>query len=269
MEKKNVKEYLEKRRRSRLYSTIAGVLVTGAIHLVALLCISFNGLTYIWPPPEESAFIIDFTEEVEIVQPKYGKEPVAEKVDKEKPVELVKRSESPVKEEIPNETPAQTPDNFGDVEVPDPQPDTTKPKLDPRAAFPGMSRNQSSASTPHVASEATPRFAEGQSDGNSRTASEDGKSNAHLQGRRVDGYLAEPKYLKQESGIVIVTIWVDIYGTVQNAVAGAPGTTVDDKDLWNEARNAAMRTHFTKVDKITADTPQLQEGTITYIFKLK
>ena len=51
--------------------------------------------------------------------------------------------------------------------------------------------------------------------------------------------------------------------------AGAPGTTVDDKDLWNEARNAAMRTRFTKVDKITADTPQLQEGTITYIFKLK
>ena len=78
MEKKNVKEYLEKRRRSRLYSTIAGVFVTGAIHLVALLCISFNGLTYIWPPPEESSFIIDFTEEVEIVQPKYGKEPVAE-----------------------------------------------------------------------------------------------------------------------------------------------------------------------------------------------
>ena len=269
MEKKHVKEYMEKRRKSSLYSSVAGVIVAGAIHLTALLCLSFNGLTYIWPPPEESSFIIDFTEEIEVVQPQYGKEPVAEQVDKEKPVELVRRSESPVKDEIPNETPAQTPDNFGDVEVPDPQPDTTKPKFDPRAAFPGMSRNESSAGTPFVASESSPRFAEGQSDGNSRNASDEGKSNAHLEGRRVDGYLAEPKYLKQESGIVIVTIWVDIYGTVKNAVAGAPGTTVDDKDLWNEARKAAMSTHFTKVEKITADTPQLQEGTITYIFKLK
>ena len=269
MEKKHVKEYMEKRRKSSLYSSVAGVIVAGAIHLTALLCLSFNGLTYIWPPPAESSFIIDFTEEIEVVQPRYGKEPVAEKVDKEKPVELVKRSESPVKDEIPNETPAQTPDNFGDVEVPDPQPDTTKPKFDPRAAFPGMSRSESSAGTPHVASESSPRFAAGQSDGNSRDASEDGKSNAHLEGRKVVGSLETPNYPGQESGIVIVTIWVDIYGIVQNAVAGAPGTTVDDKDLWNEARKAAMSTHFTKVYKITADTPQLQEGTITYIFKLK
>lgn len=269
MEKKHVKEYMEKRRKSSLYSSVAGVIVAGAIHLTALLCLSFNGLTYIWPPPEESSFIIDFTEEIEVVQPRYGKEPVAEKVDKEKPVELVKRSESPVKDEIPNETPAQTPDNFGDVEVPDPQPDTTKPKFDPRAAFPGMSRNESSASTPHVASESSPRFAAGQSDGNSRTASEDGKSNAHVVGRKVVGDLKVPDYQKQESGIVVVSIWVDIYGEVKNAVVNPEGTTVDDKDLWNEARKAAMSTHFTKVDKITADTPQLQEGTITYIFKLK
>ena len=269
MEKKHVKEYMEKRRKSSLYSSVAGVIVAGAIHLTALLCLSFNGLTYIWPPPEESSFIIDFTEEIEVVQPRYGKEPVAEKVDKEKPVELVKRSESPVKDEIPNETPAQTPDNFGDVETPAPQVDTTKPKPDPRAAFPGMSRKESTAGTPHVAPESTPHFSEGQSDGNSQNAVTEGRSNAHLLGRRVDGNLAEPKYDKQESGIVIVTIWVDIYGTVQKAVPGAPGTTVDDAVLWNEARNAAMRTHFTKVDKITAETPQLQEGTITYIFKLK
>ena len=132
-----------------------------------------------------------------------------------------------------------------------------------------MSRNESTAGTPHVAPESTPHFSEGQSDGNSQNAVTEGRSNAHLLGRRVDGNLAEPKYDKQESGIVIVTIWVDIYGTVQKAVPGAPGTTVDDAVLWNEARSAAMRTHFTKVDKITAETPQLQEGTITYIFKLK
>ena len=269
MNDRRVKEYLEKRRTMSLVSTATGVVLAGVVHLAVLLCCSFNGLSYIWPPPEESSFVLDFSQEPEAVKPEFGQQPVAEKVDIQKPVELVKKSQSPIKDEIPNETPEQTPDNFGDVETPAPQVDTTKPKSDPRASFPGMSRNESTAGTPHVAPESTPHFSEGQSDGNSQNAVTEGRSNAHLLGRRVDGNLAEPKYDKQESGIVIVTIWVDIYGTVQKAVPGAPGTTVDDAVLWNEARNAAMRTHFTKVDKITAETPQLQEGTITYIFKLK
>lgn len=263
------KEYLEHREKSGNRSTAAGAILAVGVHVAAVLCISFNGLSYIYPPPEESSFVLDFTEEVQIVQPKYSKEPVAEKVDKEKPVELVKRSESPIAENIPNETPAQTPDNFGDVETPTPPVDTTKPKVDPRAAFPGMSRKNSDATTPHVAEEASDRFVEGQADGNSSNAAPDGKSNAHLQGRRVDGNLAEPAYKKQEAGVVVVTIWVDIYGEVKKAVVNAEGTTIDDTNLWNEARNAAMRTHFSKVEKITAETPQLQEGTITYKFRLK
>ena len=68
---------------------------------------------------------------------------------------------------------------------------------------------------------------------------------------------------------MVVSIWVDVYGNVRNAIAGAPGTTIDDKTLWSEARNAAMKTHFTRLNNITESTPELQEGKITYIFKLK
>ena len=111
-----------------------------------------------------------------------------------------------------------------------------EPEFEPQMAFPGMTES---------------------------------RSNAHLQGRKVDGQLVAPNYKRQESGVVVVSIWVDVYGNVQKAIPGAKGTTVKDANLWSEARSAAMRTHFTKIDKIEEDTPPLQEGTITYIFKLK
>ena len=43
---------------------------------------------------------------------------------------------------------------------------------------------------------------------------------------------------------MVVTIWVDNYGKVVKAQAGADGTTVTDKSLWAAARNAAMGTRF-------------------------
>ena len=265
-----MKEYLKRRSRSNTLSTVIGAIVAVGVHALAICFVSFHGLKYIWPPPAEQTFLIDFTTEQEIIQPKYGKEPVAEKVDLEKPVELVQRSESPVKDNIPNETPAQEPDNFGDVEVPTPPVEPEQPKIDPRAAFPGMGKKDSKAGTAHAAEEQSDKFKAGQPDGNSaENVITEGRSNAHLLGRKVDGDLIKPDYKLQETGVVVVTIWVDVYGNVKKAIPGAPGTTVDDTNLWNEARNAAMRTHFTKITNITADTPQLQEGTITYIFKLK
>ena len=66
-------------------------------------------------------------------------------------------------------------------------------------------------------------------------------------------------------GTVVVKIWVDNYGVVQKAIAGVEGTTVTDKDLWNAARIAAKKASF----NMSADAPALQEGTITYIFKLR
>lgn len=264
-----MKEYLKRRNKSNTMSTIIGAVVAVAVHALAICFVSFNGLKYIWPPPQEQTFLLDFTQEQELIEPKYGKEPVAEQVDREKPVELVQRSESPVVDNTPNETPAQEPDNFGDVDVPTPPVEPEQPKIDPRAAFPGMGKKDSNAGTAHAARDSSNIFKAGQADGNSTNNITEGRSNAHLEGRRVDGDLIAPTYKRQDSGVVVVTIWVDVYGNVQKAIPGAKGTTVDDANLWNEARNAAMKTHFTKVTNITADTPQLQEGTITYIFKLK
>ena len=105
----------------------------------------------------------------------------------------------------------------------------------------------------------------GHPQGNTNVGKTDGSPNAHLQGRTVLGTLPRPSYAVQNSGIVVVKIWVDQYGTVQKAVAGHDGTTVTDKDLWNAARKAALGAHF----NMSADAPALQEGTITYKFNLK
>lgn len=89
--------------------------------------------------------------------------------------------------------------------------------------------------------------------------------NAKLAGRSVNGTLLRPVYSSEVSGIVVVEVWVDNYGNVQKAVAGAEGTTVSDKELWQAARKAALGAHF----NMDADAPALQKGTITYVFSMK
>ncbi len=88
--------------------------------------------------------------------------------------------------------------------------------------------------------------------------------NAKLAGRSVNGSLPRPHYTVQKDGIVVVEIWVDNYGNVQKAVAGAEGTTVTDKTLLQAARKAALGAHF----NMSADAPALQKGTITYTFTI-
>lgn len=86
----------------------------------------------------------------------------------------------------------------------------------------------------------------------------------NLKGRTLVGSVPRPTYTVNESGTVVVTVWVDNYGNVTKAQAGAEGTTTKSKELWTAARNAAMKAHFDQ----KADAPALQQGTITFVFKL-
>ena len=128
-----------------------------------------------------------------------------------------------------------------------------------------MSEKESTSTTPHSASEASEGFKAGQPDGNTPTGKTEGTANAHLKGRNVKGSLPKPTYSAQKEGTVVVRIKVDQYGNVVEAVPGVEGTTVTDKDLWNAARQAAMKAHFNQ----SADAPAVQMGTITYKFKLQ
>ena len=90
--------------------------------------------------------------------------------------------------------------------------------------------------------------------------SEESPFTAHaiLTGRSINGAL--PSFFSDKTGTVVVDIWVDNYGLVQKAEAGAEGTTVTDSELWSKARSSAMRTSF----NMSADAPAMQKGTITY-----
>ena len=244
-----MKEYIREREKQEKTSRMVGAALSLGITVCAVVFCSFTGFKYIWPPPQENTFVIDFTEEVEtVMQHRNGNQPQAEEIDLSRPIELVQRSESPyTAHTTQNLTPATAPDPHGDVEVPVPP---EEPKLDPRAAFPGMSKKDTSLTAPHSAQEGSATFKAGQPDGNTDKGQTTGAPNAHLKGRNVVGTL---------------TVWVDQYGNVTKAQAGAEGTTVTSKELWTAARNAAMKAHFNQ----KADAPALQQGTITYIFTLK
>jgi len=259
--------YQRTREKREKNANVTGILVTLGIHAAALVVLFTSGLTYLDPPPpERTSLLIEFEEEVPEVKPvqtRIGRQPQAEEVDRTKDVELVRKAEAPTVNDRPNVTPATKPDTHGDVDVPTPK--VEEPKLDPRASFPGMSQKESSATTPHSASEATEGFKAGQPDGNTREGKTEGSANAHVKGRNVVGSLPRPTYASQTEGTVVVQVKVDQYGNVTEAIPGAEGTTVTDKTLWNAARNAAMKAHF----NMDAHAPAMQSGTITYIFKLK
>ena len=259
--------YLRARQQQDRRARYTGLILTVAVHAVALVFCLTAGLKYLDPPPPETSFLIDFEEDIlEQERPlptKVGRQPQAEEIDRTKEVELVQKAESPHVSDRPNATPATRPDPHGDVEVPTPK--VEEPKLDPRASFPGMSQKDSKATTPHSASEASEGFKAGQPDGNTKEGRTEGNANAHLKGRNVVGTLPKPSYNAQMEGTVVVQVKVDQYGNVTEAIPGVEGTTVTDKGLWNAARAAAMKAHF----NMSADAPVLQTGTITYKFKLQ
>lgn len=260
-----MKEYQRERNEREHNATVTGVVLTLALHVCAVILVSFTGIKYLYPPPPESTMLIDFDEDIEMLEQRRGREPSSEDVDLEKPLELVQRSESPNTATAQNLTPDATPDDFGDVATPSPEP--KEPELNPNALFPGMAKKDTSLTAPHSAEEASDAFKAGQSKGNVKSGNADAAPNAHLVGRSVDkAGLKRPDYTNtQERGTVVVKIWVDQYGKVQKAVPGADGTTVTDQVLWAAAKKAAMETGF----NMKSDAPALQEGTITYIFNQK
>ena len=244
---------------------LTGLALTVVTHAAALMIVSFTGLKYIYPPPQEKTMLIDFSEEMTVpVQELEGQAPRSENPNLSSPVNLVQKSESPEAADRQNLTPETKPDDFGDVPTAQPEP-KEEPKLDPRAAFPGMAKKDTTLTAAHAASQSSTQFRAGQSDGNTEKGRTDGKPNAHVRGRNLVGNLPRPAYNVQESGIVVVDIVIDNYGNVVEAKPGGDGTTVLNKALHAAARKAAMETHF----NMDANAPAMQEGTITYYFNLK
>ena len=260
-----MEQYLRERERQEKRSRVTGVALTVSAHIAVVACCFFMGFTYLDPPPPEQEQILIEFDEPEIQKPKQtwdGTKPQAVEPDPVKDINLVQRSEAQNEGTKSNEAPEAKVDDFGDVDVKEPE---RKKEIDRRALFSAAdNKTQKDTLAAQTAHEVSDALKAGHAQGNTKTGETSGQPNARLAGRSVNGTLPKPSYGVQASGTVVVNIWVDNYGNVQKAVAGAEGTTVTDKILWQEARKAALGAHF----NMSAEAPALQEGTITYIFKL-
>lgn len=260
-----MEQYLRERERQEKKSRVTGATLTVVMHIALLVCCFLTGFTYLDPPPPEQEQILIEFDEPEIQKPRQtwnGTSPRVSVPDPSKDINLVQRSEAQNEGTKSNEAPEATVDDFGDVDVPEPK---REKEIDRRALFTAAdNKTQKDTLAAQTARKVSDALKAGHAQGNTRIGETSGEPNAKLAGRSLDGTLPRPTYGVQKDGIVVVEIWVDNYGTVQKAVAGAEGTTVTDKTLWQAARKAALGAHFNR----SADAPALQKGTITYIFRL-
>ena len=258
-------QYIRERERQEKRSRATGVALTVSAHIAVITCCFFMGFTYLDPPPpEQEQILIDFTE-LESVEPEQiwnGTQPKVAEPDPTESIKLVQASEGPNEGTESNEAAESTVDDFGDVDI------VEKPRekeINKKALFPtANNKAQKDTLAPQTAYEPSDELKAGHAQGNTSSGETAGEPNAKLTGRTVNGTLPRPSFGVQAEGVVVVEIWVDNYGQVQKAVAGAEGTNVTDKTLWQAARKAALGAHF----NMSADAPALQKGTITYIFKI-
>ena len=259
-------KYLREREIQERRSRTTGVALTAVLHIGMAACLFLTGFTYLDPPPPEKEMILIEFDEPEIEKPRQtwnGTRPQAVNPDPTQPINLVQQSEAQLQGTKSNEAPESVVDDFGDVDIKDPEP---KKEIDRRALSRAAdNKTQKDTLAPQTAREPSDALKAGHAQGNTKTGETSGEPNAKIEGRSVNGTLPRPSYNVQNSGKVVVQIWVDNYGQVQKAVAGVEGTTVTDQTLWQAARKAALGAHF----NMSADAPALQEGTITYIFNLK
>ena len=235
-----MKEYREIQKRRERTGTVIAVVATVLFHTGLIAFGSFSGLTYIYPPPPEQVFLVDFSEEAEKVPVRQHLRGSKNKLAEESMV-----------------------DDFGDVEKYEPE--REKP-INKKALF-SAAKNKNAKDTlaAQTAAKVSDALKAGHAQGNTHTSINSNTPNAVLKGRKTVGVIAKPEYSVQEEGIVVVDIWVDNHGKVTKALPGAQGTTVNNAYLWQAARKAALSTHF----NMDADAPALQKGKITYIFRLK
>jgi hypothetical protein len=100
--------------------------------------------------------------------------------------------------------------------------------------------------------------------GDKGTGASNGAPSFSMAGR-VAKNLPTPSFNVQESGKVVVEIFIDQQGNVIRANAGARGSTTANSTLLAKAKEAAMRARFSVSD----DAPEEQRGTIVYNFLLR
>lgn len=258
------KRYTQEQYRQKFNAGVFGAVLSVGLNAAIVLSCQFNGLKYIYPPPEEKSIVLEFEEQQapKITLKKYGREPSAENADPKNKVEFVQKSQAQNTGTKQNLAKEATVGTDGDVEVPEPK---REEEIDNRALFHAAKNTDKDTLAAQTAKEITDVLKAGHSEGNTEKGRLEGAPTARVKGRTTVGTPALPGYNVQNEGTVVVEIWVDQMGGVLRAIPGAEGTTVTDKEMWKSATQAALKTKF----NVSPESPEQMKGTITYIFKLK
>ena len=227
--------------------------VTVAVHVIVLVLLVYMALTTPLPLPGEAG--------VEVNLGMYNEGMGMQQQPKPTPkVEAPKPQPEQVKEETLTQNTEEAP------AIEEPKPKKEEPKVNERALFKPSNKPVEEPSS--EGNTDTPGD-QGNPNGGQNIANYEGQGGAgggpsfDLGGRNAKS-LPRPSSDFNEEGTIVVDIWVDRDGRVQNTQIGK-GTNITNSRMRQAAMNAAKSSVFSP-DK---DAAELQRGTITYIFIIR
>lgn len=234
---------------------LIGLIVSIVAHGLLVLCLLLMGLRYPDPPPPELGVEMDMGEFSDVGTDSEHAAEGGEDLSSESSYanddnnELTQQSE-----DVPltsKKTPSPTKNKKKPKDNVKPQSEETK--IDQNALFTkGRVKKGSGGST--GVGEGSGKGSGGEGGGSGISFSLAGRGSKSLPG---------PTATSPENGNIVVEIRVDQEGNVVFAKAGVRGTTLWDTNLWRRCEQAAKKSKFTA----KPDAPELQKGTITYIFR--
>ena len=234
---------------------LIGLIVSIVAHGLLILCLLLMGLRYPDPPPPELGVEMDMGEFSDVGTDSEHAAEGGEDLSSESSYanddnnELTQQSE-----DVPltsKKTPSPTKNKKKPKDNVKPQSEETK--IDQNALFTkGRVKKGSGGST--GVGEGSGKGSGGEGGGSGISFSLAGRGSKSLPG---------PTATSPETGNIVVEIRVDQEGDVVFAKAVWKGTTLTDTNLWRRCEQAAKKSEFTA----NPDAPELQKGTITYIFR--
>jgi len=190
------------------------------------------------------------------------------KKEKEQP-ETKKDTKNKTKEQPKENVKENAKDKAKDTPKPPEENTPQQPTIDPNALFPGTTSNSSTSQGNTNNSDVDLGALMGNveiSDNTSNNPSGLGDSgvNAALTGRKLLNDIT-PRDNSQQTGRVVIKIWVDKSGKVKDARFQSGGSTTSSSVLKNLALKAAEKAKFTAI----LEGPEVQTGTITFNFKVQ
>lgn len=233
--------------------TIA-IAVTVAVHALVVVLLVIMALHGPWPLPGEAG--------VEVNLGMYNEGMGNQQQPKPKEVVSVPK---PQPQQVKEETVTQNTEEAPALE--EPKPKKEEPKVNERALFKPTNKPEEQPSSEGITGNPGDQ---GNLNGGQNIPNYEGQGGAgggpsfDLGGRGAKSLPHPSKDGVTEEGTIVVDIWVDRDGRVQNAKIGK-GTTITNTRMRQEAINAAKTSVFAP-DK---DAAELQKGTITYYYTLR